>query len=64
MARFLKRSPRRTLTLANFPHLERDTAAAVGLLRAALGSRRNSSGWAASWPRWRTGKPRSGVWNS
>ena len=36
MARFLKRSPRRTLTLANFPHLERDTAAAVGLLRAAL----------------------------
>ena len=36
MARFLKRSPRRTLTLANFPHLERDTVAAVGLLRAAL----------------------------
>ncbi|MFO1421540.1 MAG: AAA family ATPase [Candidatus Competibacteraceae bacterium] len=39
MARFLKRSPRRTLTLANFPHLERDTAAAVGLLRAALDRR-------------------------
>ncbi len=36
MACFLKRSPRRTLTLANFPHLSRDTAAAVGLLRAAL----------------------------
>ena len=36
MACFLKRSPRRTLTLANFPHLQRDTAAAVGLLRAAL----------------------------
>ncbi len=36
MARFLKRSPRRTLTLAHFPHLERDTAATVGLLRAAL----------------------------
>ncbi len=39
MACFLKRSPRRTLTLANFPHLERDTAAAVGLLRAALDRR-------------------------
>jgi SpoVK/Ycf46/Vps4 family AAA+-type ATPase len=39
MARFLKRSPRRTLTLAHFPHLERDTAAAVGLLRAALGNK-------------------------
>ena len=36
MARFLKRSPRRTLTLANFPHLSQDTTAAVGLLRAAL----------------------------
>ena len=36
MACFLKRSPRRTLTLTNFPHLQRDTAAAVGLLRAAL----------------------------
>ncbi len=36
MACFLKRSPRRTLTLANFPHLQRDTTAAVGLLRAAL----------------------------
>lgn len=33
---FLQRSPRRTLTLANFPHLRRDTAAASGLLRAAL----------------------------
>ncbi|MDG4551418.1 MAG: AAA family ATPase [Candidatus Contendobacter sp.] len=39
MARFLKRSPRRTLTLAHFAHLERDTAAAVGLLRAALDRR-------------------------
>jgi AAA+ superfamily predicted ATPase len=39
MARFLKRSPRRTLTLAHFPHLERDTAAVVGLLRAALGNK-------------------------
>lgn len=39
MARFLKRSPRRTLTLANFPHLSQDTAAAVGLLRAALDHR-------------------------
>ena len=39
MARFLKRSPRRTLSLAHFPHLERDTAAAVGLLRAALRDR-------------------------
>lgn len=36
MACFLKRSPRRTLSLANFPHLARDTAAASGLLRAAL----------------------------
>ncbi len=36
MACFLKRSPRRTLTLANFPHLAKDTTAAVGLLRAAL----------------------------
>ncbi len=36
MAHFLKRSPRRTLALAHFPHLERDTAAAVGLSRAAL----------------------------
>jgi AAA+ superfamily predicted ATPase len=33
---FLKRSPRRSLTLANFPHLQRDTAAVAGLLRAAL----------------------------
>ena len=33
---FLKRSPRRTLTLAHFPHLARDTEAVVGLLRAAL----------------------------
>ena len=39
MACFLKRSPRRTLTLANFPHLQRDTTAAVGLLRAALDHR-------------------------
>ena len=39
MACFLKRSPRRTLTLANFPHLQRDTAAAVGLLRAALNNK-------------------------
>lgn len=39
MACFLKRSPRRTLTLANFPHLSQDTAAAVGLLRAALDRR-------------------------
>ena len=39
MAHFLKRSPRRTLTLANFPHLERDAEAAVGLLRAALRDR-------------------------
>ena len=39
MARFLKRSPRRTLTLAHFPHLSQDTAAAVGLLRAALDRR-------------------------
>jgi hypothetical protein len=39
MAHFLKRSPRRTLSLANFPHLERDTEAAVGLLRAALRDR-------------------------
>ena len=31
MARFLKRSPRHTLTLANFPHLSQDTTAAVGL---------------------------------
>ena len=36
MAHFLKRSPRRTLTLAHFPHLSRDTEAAVGLLRATL----------------------------
>ncbi len=36
MACFLKRSPRRTLTLANFPHLAQDTTAATGLLRAAL----------------------------
>lgn len=36
IACFLKRSPRRTLTLANFPHLSRDTTAAVGLLQAAL----------------------------
>ncbi len=36
MACFLKRSPRRTLTVANFPHLSRDTAAASGLLHAAL----------------------------
>ncbi|HMQ96589.1 MAG TPA: AAA family ATPase [Candidatus Nanoperiomorbaceae bacterium] len=36
IACFLKRAPRRTLTLANFPHLARDTAAASGLLRAAL----------------------------
>lgn len=39
MARFLKRSPRRTLTLANFPHMSRDTAAVVGLLRVALDHR-------------------------
>ncbi|MBS1224213.1 MAG: ATPase family, partial [Proteobacteria bacterium] len=39
MARFLKRSPRRTLTLTNFPHLSQDTAATVGLLRAALDRR-------------------------
>ena len=39
MACFIKRSPRRTLTLANFPHLQRDTAAAVGLLRAALNNK-------------------------
>lgn len=39
MARFIKRSPRRTLSLAHFPHLERDTAAAVGLLRAVLNNR-------------------------
>ncbi len=39
IARFLKRSPRRTLTAANFPHLARDTAAAVGLLRAALANK-------------------------
>ncbi|MBE2295454.1 MAG: AAA family ATPase [Phycisphaerales bacterium] len=36
MACFLKRPPRRTLTVANFPHLARDTMAAAGLLRAAL----------------------------
>ena len=41
MARFLKRSPRCALTLANFPRLERNTAAAVGLLRAAL----NHTNW-------------------
>ncbi len=39
MAHFVKRSPRRTLTLAHFPHLARDTAAAAGLLRAALANR-------------------------
>ncbi len=39
IAGFLKRSPRRTLTLANFPHLARDTTAAAGLLRAALANR-------------------------
>jgi SpoVK/Ycf46/Vps4 family AAA+-type ATPase len=33
---FLQRSPRRTLTLMNFPHLDRDSVAASGLLRAAL----------------------------
>ena len=36
MSCFLKRSPRRTLILSNFSHLNRDTAAAAGLLRAAL----------------------------
>ena len=36
MGRFVKRSPRRTLTLANFPHLQRDTAAARDWLGAAL----------------------------
>jgi SpoVK/Ycf46/Vps4 family AAA+-type ATPase len=36
MACFFKRSPQRTLTLANFPHLNRDTAAVIQLLRAAL----------------------------
>ena len=39
IAHFLKRSPRRTLALSNFPHLERDTAAAVSLLRAALANK-------------------------
>lgn len=33
---FLQRSPRRSLTLANFPHLHRDTVAASELLRAGL----------------------------
>ncbi|MDQ5910503.1 MAG: hypothetical protein QG599_2599 [Pseudomonadota bacterium] len=33
---FLKQSPRRTLNLVNFPHLQKDTAAATGLLRSAL----------------------------
>ncbi|MDG4553368.1 MAG: ATP-binding protein [Candidatus Competibacter sp.] len=39
MACFLKRSPRRALTVANFPHLAQDTAAACGLLRAALANK-------------------------
>ena len=39
IACFLKRSPPRTLTQANFPHLQRDTVAATGLLRAALNSK-------------------------
>jgi len=36
MARFVTPSPKRTLTLANFSHLTKDTAAACGLMRAAL----------------------------
>ncbi len=36
MARFVKSSPKRTLTLANFPHLVKDTTAASSLMRAAL----------------------------
>ena len=36
VACFVKRSPHGTLTLANFPHLSRDTLAAAGLLQAAL----------------------------
>ena len=39
IACFLKRSPQRTLKLANFPHLQRDTVAATGLLRAALNNK-------------------------
>ena len=39
MARFLKPSPKRTLTLANFPHLTRDTTAACSLIRAALNNK-------------------------
>jgi SpoVK/Ycf46/Vps4 family AAA+-type ATPase len=39
IAHFLKCSPRRTLTLAHFPHLSKDIEAAVGLLRAALANR-------------------------
>lgn len=36
---FLQRSPRRTLTQAHFPHLQADTQAATGLLRAALNNK-------------------------
>jgi transitional endoplasmic reticulum ATPase len=36
---FLKRSPQRTLTLANFPHLIQDTTATCGLLHAALNNK-------------------------
>ncbi|MEE4379475.1 MAG: AAA family ATPase [Candidatus Competibacteraceae bacterium] len=36
---FLKPSPKRTLNLANFPHLSRDTDVALGLLRSTLQNR-------------------------
>jgi len=36
IACFFQHAPRRTLTLANFSHLQRDTEAIVGLLQAAL----------------------------
>jgi SpoVK/Ycf46/Vps4 family AAA+-type ATPase len=39
IACFLKRAPRTSLDLTHFPHLPRDTEAAVGLLRAALAQR-------------------------
>lgn len=39
IAHFLKRSPRRTLNLSHFPHLDQDTTVALGLLRTALAER-------------------------
>lgn len=39
MRRFLKPAPRHTLRLDHFPHLQRDSQAATGLLQAALADR-------------------------